>query len=308
MLYSALLQHALSWCLLSSCLASEVIDWLRSMGGTAQGLQLADFADMGRGLRCEERVLAESVVLDVPQELFFSGDSGNALASSFGADILLSDSEAIAFQLLVERAKGQQSTWAPYLDILPRSAVLTPKAFSKSGFEALQDSLFVETNLQSHGLTGVSAPGVRGSLNLAVRKACGASEVSNLGACIEAHTSSKAWAWALSIIDSRALTFKGARHLIPVADLVNYKPHPHASTRRFASGDFFLQHHKLTPTSIKTLSDRTCELGAQFFEDYGDNPTTIYVEHHGLLSGVELCLMQVSSNVHTNSKANYESA
>ena len=95
--------HALLLCLRSSCLASEVIAWLRSMGGTAHGLQLADFADMGRGLRCEERVLAESVVLDVPQELFFSGDSGNALASSFGADILLSDSEAIAFQLLVER-------------------------------------------------------------------------------------------------------------------------------------------------------------------------------------------------------------
>ena len=50
--------HALLLCLRSSCLASEVIAWLRSMGGTAHGLQLADFADMGRGLRCEERVLA----------------------------------------------------------------------------------------------------------------------------------------------------------------------------------------------------------------------------------------------------------
>ena len=274
----------LLWFILMKCSAGKVMEWLRSMGGRAQGLELARFTGMGRGLKCTDRVFSESVVLHVPVELIFSGQSGNSLASQFEVTPSLSDSEAIAFQLVFERAKGEISNWAPYISVLPRSAVVTPKGFGQSALEGLQDRTFVERGLTARHFCEASFSRIRGRLIPAVRYACQTSGVHHVSACVEAHASLKAWAWALSLTDSRALTFKGARYLIPVADLINYAPHPSASTRTFASGEFFLEHHLLSLNGIEVLSDRTCEPGSQFFEDYGDNPTSIYVEHHGLLN------------------------
>ena len=34
------------------------------------------------------------------------------------------------------------------------------------------------------------------------------------------------WQWALAIVSSRALTFRGERFLVPICDMFNYSPHP----------------------------------------------------------------------------------
>ena len=46
--------------------------------------------------------------------------------------------------------------------------------------------------------------------------AAAAAEVATLGA----------WRWALAVVSSRALTFRGERFLVPVCDMFNYHPHP----------------------------------------------------------------------------------
>jgi len=78
-----------------------------------------------------------------------------------------------------------------------------------------------------------------------------------------------------------------------------------------------VRHHILSFSGLQTLSDRACAPGDQFFEDYGDNPTHIYVEHHGFVPGEEnpfdcvpipLPRLNHDSNEHANQRIDLLSA
>ena len=74
------------------------------------------------------------------------------------------------------------------------------------------------------------------------------------------------WAWALSIVNSRALIFKGVRFLVPIADLVNHRTHIGAWMREVEHGNFFLKHHVLSTSGLHTSSDRNFAPGYQFLK------------------------------------------
>lgn len=66
--------------------------------------------------------------------------------------------------------------------------------------------------------------------------------------------------------------------------MFNYSPHP--DTRSAESGEFYLLHHKLHSDSLEVLVDRDTPKGSQMFEDYGDNPNALYLDHHGFVPDV----------------------
>ena len=273
----------LSLLLAELCLSSaEIVDWLRSKGGTAHHVEMSTFQGMGRGLVCTWPLSAGDPVLSVPSDVIFSGASGNLVAGSHGETQMLSDADAIAFQLLSERAKGTTSVWAPYLAVLP-SAVVTPRQFTPEALEAVQAPRVVERSSTERERATATLLRVTQSLTRAVRAGCTSAGVTDIHACTKAQTSAKSWTWALAIIDSRALTFKGMRHLVPVADLVNHHAHADAWSRKARRGEFFLRHHILSLSGLQTSSDRACASGDQLFEDYGDNPTQVYIEYHGFV-------------------------
>lgn len=89
---------------------------------------------------------------------------------------------------------------------------------------------------------------------------------------------------------------QGRKYLVPLADMFNYAPLT-AARPAGQSGAFFLKTHVLGLADGRTSSadaDRVTHFtvradravgkaGEQVFEDYGDNPSRIYLESHGFV-------------------------
>lgn len=65
--------------------------------------------------------------------------------------------------------------------------------------------------------------------------------------------------WGISLVQSRALTFRGRKYLCPGADMFNFEPR---NDRREANaGESFLRYHHLTMESLQIYADRDCVAG-----------------------------------------------
>lgn len=256
----------------------EVLQWLFEHGGTADGISIGEFGMMGRGLMCTRKKAAESAVLTVPMEVVMSGSKAREVVrAKYGTDIGREE-EAIAVTLLAERARGERSAWAPYLRLLPEK-IVTLQSMSNEELTWLQNERLAARGRHWRNVAKAAGERLRPTLLAAAREACPIGDE----ACVTAHSSSEAYAWARSIINSRALTFRGSRYLVPVADFVNYGPQHNASSRDHESGQFFLRYHRLEAGAVRTFADRPCGAGEHLVEDYGDNSNLVYLEHHGFV-------------------------
>lgn len=257
---------------------NEVLRWLLEHGGTADGISIREFGAMGRGLMCTRTKVAESAVLTVPMEVVMSGSKARELVRrKYGTEIGREE-EAIAVTLLAERARGERSAWAPYLRLLPEK-IVTLQSMSNEELALLQNERLAARGRHWRNVAKAAGERLRPTLISAAREACPIGD----DACVTAHSSGEAYAWARSIIDSRALTFRGSRYLVPVADFVNYGPQPNSSSRDHEGGQFFLRYHRLEAGVVRTFADRPCGAGEHLFEDYGDNSNLVYLEHHGFV-------------------------
>ena len=245
----------LAGCAFSS---EDVVSWLGRQGGEARGVEVGYFSEAtgGRGLRCSREIAKDDPVLTVPLSVVMSSDVAKKELGDVARDAGL-----IALFLVKEKAKGNASRWAPYISTLPLS-LTTLKSMSDDELKWLQDDK-------------LAAKGKREAQKLR-------EEAENLEPILfRLNATILDYVWARSIVDSRALTFKGTRYLAPVADFVNYAPVP--ALRESDAGNFFLKYHKLDDTNLQVFADRSCDEGDQFLEDYGDNPNTVYLEYHGFV-------------------------
>ena len=102
------------------------------------------------------------------------------------------------------------------------------------------------------------------------------------------HDSLQSFVWAATLVDSRALTIRGAKYLVPFADFLNFAPVPvpdGGATRAKADGGAFLRYHELDETRgyFTVRVDRAVAAGAQVFEDYGDSDSSLYLQYHGMV-------------------------
>lgn len=66
--------------------------------------------------------------------------------------------------------------------------------------------------------------------------------------------------WGMSLVQSRALTFRGRKYLCPLADMFNYEPRN--DKREANAGESFLRYHQLSSDGLQIFADRDCAAGA----------------------------------------------
>ena len=255
---------------------NKFLTWFESHGGVSNGLTIHEFDGMGNGFKALRNLEEGSMILQIPKELQFSVEqmknSGDAVVKKLSASVTDGDM-AIAAWILLEKYRGESSFYAPYIAVLP-THVTSVLYFSDDDLEALQEPDFIEQIKQFQSSTKNEFRQLQLILN---------SDKSGKLKLLADHVTEEDYLWACTIVNSRGLRFRGQIYLSPMADIFNYKPHP--MPREAKNGDHFLKHHILDRNNgtLTILSDRTCEVNDQCFEDYGDNNNQIYLQYHGFV-------------------------
>jgi histone-lysine N-methyltransferase SETD3 len=188
------------------------------------------------------------------------------------------DDQAIAMQLMVECSLGKESKMEPYLDVLP-TRVNNLQTFTDEELDMFQDrevkikgQTIRQHNEESYGKMeeAINAMAVIYKVDAKVDKID--------GSCL----TKESFDHYVAVVGSRAMVMQGTKHMTPLADMANYSPN--AMNRVANGGRSFLDYHILSADGDMTVkSDRTVPANEQVFEDYGDNPNSIYIEAHGFV-------------------------
>ncbi|OQR98134.1 hypothetical protein ACHHYP_09053 [Achlya hypogyna] len=245
--------------------------WFYAHGGQATNVRLAAFSDMGLGLQATAPIQEKDLVLFVPHDIVICRDVAlHAVPKAMQKMLatLRSDNDLLAIFLVYERLKGVKSKWAPYLAVLPPNIPL-PFLSSTDALAELHDVELAKT-------ISASKDAVAASFDAVMRAG-----VAKYFRTFDAQPTLELYMWAHAVLSSRALTIRGARYLVPFADMFNGRSH--GVRRAPGLGAHFLEHHKLEKDGVRVLADRTCAANDQLFEDYGDNHNYIYLLHHGFV-------------------------
>mmetsp|Transcript_703 Transcript_703/g.894 ORF Transcript_703/g.894 Transcript_703/m.894 type:complete len:972 (+) Transcript_703:13-2928(+) len=272
---------------------NDFINWFRDNGGVLGGIELHQFENMGRGVKASKDLKADDVIISVPlsicmSRLTASESSSPTINNMFKS--LENDEDLIALMLMRERGMGELSSWSSYIKTLP---TLIPQGayFDEEALQTLNDpALAHKLKRRGDGIKsryknlGAELHVLKNFIKSQLKKTTQFTNDKDVDDAAVLSTSLGRYQWALSIVSSRALTFRGERFLAPMCDMFNYSPHE--SARALESGAFYLRHHKLDKQNKKTLTvtaDRDTLKGQQVFEDYGDNPSSLYLDHHGFV-------------------------
>ena len=256
------------------------VKWFNSqrIGAQSHNVRLQRFDGMGVGVAAEKDISEGDEVLKVPLSRVFCRET---LVPSLGLDSVgfnsseISDANLIALALVLERSRiSQRSEWHEYLRILPLEPLDVPFMFDEEELNATQSVYIVKRAKQRR----MALFADHQSVIQPIMKVLAADKDMFDHAFVNNFTS---FAWAISLIDSRALTIHGRKYLVPFADMFNFKPHD--LVRQAEAGAFFLKHHILTKDTFTVLADRPTAQGNQVYEDYGDTPNHVYFEFHAFV-------------------------
>ena len=213
---------------------SDFIDWFHSNGGTTNGITVGDCRDQGRGILAVTDITQDQEVMYIPPTLIFSApnliSSGDPMNIEI-VRILPNDDDAVIASLLLESWKDTESFYSPYLKVLPKY-VASLIHFTGEELSELHDSDFENEILSFQNNARKSYQNMISAIEHSWPKQASQS------------ITYEKYLWASTIINSRGLRFRGKVYLSPLADMFNYLPH--TAKREAGSGEFFLQHHKLS--------------------------------------------------------------
>ena len=210
------------------------LKWFESdaVGGTASGVDLAEFDGMGRGVRATRQLRDKDVVLRVPLQRCLSRKSAGTHHNPAVGKLLLGfrdDADLVAAFLLRETALGPASRWAPYIAVLPAEGSLPlPLTFSVSELDALHDDreriVALDAQQKAQRRHQSAVPVLEKLLAVPEQAPSGSSGASTH--TIEPRIRRRFlelrwWHWASALVSSRALTLRGKRFLVPFADMFN---------------------------------------------------------------------------------------
>lgn len=234
--------------------------WLRSGGAKYPDLQLKFYTLDYRGVHAKRRLQPNQCILEVPLKLIMTTDKaqkceiGRAIAASGGT--VHSSHTWLAAMLLQEKARGKESYWSPYIDILPVHYRNMPIFFDQSELDELKGSFTLQM--------------------IANRKISLKMEYDAIAKhCPEfARFHHLEFFWARLAVITRIFGFEimGVKSdgLVPMADMLNHKrPHETAWNFNDAKGAF-------TITTTKRLLK-----GAQIFDSYGRKCNSRYFVNYG---------------------------
>lgn len=217
--------------------------WFNANGGIAKGLDLSVFPEMGRGVLASIDISSKQEILFIPTSLIFSVSSAQNSTDEMHrklAKIFVNHEELIIALILLEKCRGEESFWKPYLDVLPEY-VPNLNAFSRVELEELHEPSFADEVMQGW-------PRFSSQMRHFQQKAA------DIWPCDINKITMDEYLWASSIVDSRGFRFQGNVNLAPYSDMFNY--FPHVEPRQYNSGNFFLAHHKLNKNGLQVLADR----------------------------------------------------
>jgi histone-lysine N-methyltransferase SETD3 len=274
--------------------------WFERIGAKANGVELSDFAHMGRGVGASKDLRDKDEVMTVPLDYCLSRRTATRLKQRKLGELLSGirdDADLIAVFLLRQLALGPRSRWAEYITVLPRpGAVSLPLFFSDSELRALHDMGERDVALKAQQ-KHVSAfdrlkPALRRAMQMGEDGDGGDGKEQEDGPLLRVdpeaarkYSTLDWYKWACALVSSRALTMQGRRYLVPFSDMFNYEPQPQQQVRDHENGAHFLMYHKLDTKNgvFRILADRATSAGAQLFEDYGDNDNYLYLHYHGFV-------------------------
>jgi len=91
--------------------------WAKEGGVHSEGLEIAIFPGYQLGLRATRQLEKEELVLSVPRKLIFSEESDSD-CRLFG-NMPQATHLNLAYDLVIEKIRGEFSEWRPYIDVLP---------------------------------------------------------------------------------------------------------------------------------------------------------------------------------------------
>ncbi|CEL95601.1 unnamed protein product [Vitrella brassicaformis CCMP3155] len=230
----------------------------------------------GRGLLAKKQLDVNEEVLSVPLRLCFTKDAARRV---FGPDIVddgMSEHIAIALLLIHERAKGDDSFFFPYLDVLPTIEEVNPTfVWPEEDVELLRGSqaFITATSLREKLLNEYDR--VR-SLVLTKKPEMFPEDVFTF----------EAWLWAFIQIFSRSIRLQLGKStskereeiaMVPYADLINHSPFsssfitaesPSAFLKRWR-GDPITEQVRVVDDDVKVYTDRAYKRMEQVYVSYG---------------------------------------
>ena len=212
---------------------------------------------------------------------------------------LRSEDEVMLLLLLHERALGSVSRWAPYFAMLPSvDDVVAPIAFDNASIALLHSPVFAAETRSYIALLKSRrariAPLLNATLHDAIAKRAekrgkkarpgeGGDVVDTMRRGAVEAQSDAAWTWAAHVLDSRALSYRGERLLVPLVDFFRYKP-----IGRGGEAQDWEQYHRLERSAFSLHADRDFALGEELKEDYGCMPSAQYFRN-GFVPRVNPC-------------------
>ncbi|KAG9397993.1 hypothetical protein AC1031_016409 [Aphanomyces cochlioides] len=242
--------------------------WIRDNGGKIKNVQLEQFDGMGTGVQATSKIQEKDEVLYIPRSIIICRDTvEKLLPRKFLQAGPHSDDDILIAFLIIEQRKGSASKWAPYLNVLPET-IPTSLAFTNAEVTELQDEELADMVYSAQATARVAFDALAMKLSVVLKKQ-------------NAVLTMEQFIWAKAVLNSRALTIRGQRFLVPFADMFN--GHAHPDIRASNNGARFLDFHVLSNDAVRIYADRSCDSGAQLFEDYGDSDNYVFAFHHGFL-------------------------
>jgi len=190
-----------------------------SWGRPAHSLVIAiettdDFEPSGRGLLARRSINQGDLLFEVPERLALTKKKAQEV---FGQGVItdgMDEFVAIALLLISERAKGRESFWKTYIDILPPDEELN----------ALFRWSEEETALLAGSPTLVAAQSLRKKLENEYELLCEEVMQSRADLFPKDTFTFDAWEWAFAVLFSRCICLPSTQELalVPYADLLNH--------------------------------------------------------------------------------------
>ncbi|XP_017090647.2 actin-histidine N-methyltransferase [Drosophila bipectinata] len=262
-------------------------EWAESRGVVNTAVEIATIPGYELGLKATRDIQAEEKVLSVPHHTIFSMESLPESERNLIDNFSALGNLKLVYALIIERARGDQSPWKPYLDVLP-AQYNTVLYYTPDQMQRLQRTSVCSEAVRQCRLIARQYANMYTCAHVPA-KATG-TEVANKGAYFTAHgVCYEVYRWAVSTVMTRqnlvprkfhvkdesgqenVLEEEPVSALIPFWDMANH-----------GSGKIttFFDH---SAGEVSCNAQQAYSAGEQFFIYYGDRSNAEFLVNNGFV-------------------------
>ncbi|XP_034658850.1 actin-histidine N-methyltransferase [Drosophila subobscura] len=257
-------------------------EWAKAGGVKSDCLEIAVFPGYQLGLRATQDIAAEQPVLSVPRTLIFSEEHLPETDRKLFCNFPLLTNFNLAYALVIEKVRGPDSVWRPYIDVLP-ARYNTVLYFTIEQMQRLRGTAACTSALRQCRVIARQYANMYKCVHIRPE----ASSASSMGVLFTQHgLCYELYRWAVSTVMTRQnlvprelqaiedgddLSQLPISALIPYWDMANHRPGK--ITSYYDSGV-----HQMDCTA-----QEDCKAGEQFFIYYGDRSNADLLVHNGFI-------------------------